>query len=286
MGAGAVIQDDDPDSQDFGGLLRRLRMAAGLSQEELAETAKLSARTVSDLERGVSRTARPQTARLLAAALGLAGPEQAGFLAIALGRSRREAGRPVVSGPGAVRADRPMPQGLAGLNDAAVPASAGRGSGPRPYRTLPRAIAAFTGREDELDRTVRAVTGPSVGGGVIAICAIGGMAGIGKTTLAVHAAHALAPEFPDGQIFVPLHGHTPGQRPEDPVDALASLLLAAGFDARLIPADRDARERCWRDYLAGRKVLLVLDDAAGHDQVRPLLPGSGGSAALVTAGDG
>jgi len=61
------------------------------------------------------------------------------------------------------------------------------------------------------------------------------------------------------------------------------LLLAAGLDARQIPADRDARERCWRDYLAARKVLLVLDDATGHDQLRPLLPGTGGSAALVTS---
>jgi len=109
------------------------------------------------------------------------------------------------------------------------------------------------------------------------------MAGIGKTTLAVHAAHDLAPQFPDGQVFVPLHAHTPGQRPVDPSDALATLLLAAGLDARQIPADRDARERCWRDYLAPRKLLLVLDDATGHDQLRPLLPGTGGSAALVTS---
>ena len=149
-------------------------------------------------------------------------------------------------------------------------------------RTLPRDISAFTGRTEELERIQRAVTS-ATGCGVIGICAIGGMAGLGKTTLAVHAAHALAPKFPDGQIFVALHAHTPGQRPADPADVLATLLLAAGMDARQIPADRDGRERCWRDYLAGRKVLLVLDDATGHEQVRPLLPGGGGSAAMVTS---
>ena len=143
------------------------------------------------------------------------------------------------------------------------------------YQTLPRDISVFTGRADELERTVNAIAAAGARGGVIGICAIGGMAGIGKTTLAVHAAHALAVHFPDGQIFVPLHGHTPGHRPVDSADALAGLLLAAGFDAARIPGERDARERCWRAYLADRKLLVVLDDATGYDHVRPLLPGTG-----------
>jgi tetratricopeptide (TPR) repeat protein len=109
------------------------------------------------------------------------------------------------------------------------------------------------------------------------------MAGIGKTTLAVHAAHRLAERFPDGQLFLPLHAYTPGQRPVDPADALASLLLAAGVGARQIPVGLEARASRWRDYLAGKKVLLVLDDAAGHEQVRPLLPGTAGSLVLVTS---
>jgi tetratricopeptide (TPR) repeat protein/transcriptional regulator with XRE-family HTH domain len=259
-----VIPDSDQASADFGRLLRRLRIDAGLSQEELAEAATVSARSVSDLERGISRTARPHTARLLAAALGLAGPEQAGFLATARGQAHHEAGSHAATKTGG----------------SAWPV---RESAPGEHRALPRDISAFTGRADELERTVRAVTDLSVRNHVIRICAIGGMAGIGKTTLAVHAAHLLAPQFPDGQIFVPLHGHTPGQRAVDPSDALATLLLAAGFDARQIPADLDARERCWREYLAPRKVLLVLDDATGHDQIRPLLPGTGGNAALVTS---
>ena len=115
------------------------------------------------------------------------------------------------------------------------------------------------------------------------IHAIDGMAGIGKTTFAVHAAHQLAGRFPDGQFFLPLHGHTAGQRPVDPADALASLLLTAGVPAQLIPPGLEARAGRWRDHVAGKKILLVLDDAAGHEQVRPLLPGTAGSLVLVTS---
>ena len=109
------------------------------------------------------------------------------------------------------------------------------------------------------------------------------MAGIGKTTLAVHAAHRLAEGFPDGQFFLPLHAHTAGQRPVDPADALASLLLTAGGPAQLIPPGLEARAARWRDQVAGKKILLLLDDAAGHEQVRPLLPGTAGSLVLVTS---
>jgi tetratricopeptide (TPR) repeat protein len=105
----------------------------------------------------------------------------------------------------------------------------------------------------------------------------------GKTTLAVHAAHRLAGSFPGGQFFLPLHAHTPGQRPVEPADALASLLLTAGVPAAQIPPGVEARAARWRDHVAGRKILLVLDDAAGHEQVRPLLPGTAGSLVLVTS---
>ena len=240
----------------FGGLLRQLRTDAGLTQEELAEAASLSPRSVSALERGVNLTARKETARLLAGALGLTGPQRALFEAAARGRA--PAGQVLAAGEGAVAA-------------AAT-------------RTLPRDIASFTGRAAELAQLAGAVTGAAASGvGVVGIFAVGGMAGVGKTAFAVHAAHRLAGSFPDGQFFLPLHAHTPGQRPVDPADALASLLLTAGVGAQQIPPGLEARAGRWRDYLAGKKVLLLLDDAASHEQVSPLLPGTAGSVVLVTS---
>ena len=232
----------------FGGLLRRLRAGAGLTQEELAEAARLSPRSVSDLERGINRTARKETARLLADALGLIGPPRAEFEAAAGGRI--------------------------------VPGGAGTGGAAAATRTLPRDIGSFTGRQEELGQLARAAAGA---GGVVAIYAIAGMAGVGKTAFAVHAAHRLAGRYPGGQIFLPLHGHTPGRVPVDPADALAGLLLTAGVAAAHIPPGLEARAALWRDRLAERQLLLILDDAAGSEQVRPLLPGSGGSLVLVTS---
>ena len=150
-------------------------------------------------------------------------------------------------------------------------------------RTLPRDTAAFTGRTRELDRLVAAVCGTAAAGGVIGIHAVDGMAGIGKTAFAVHAAHQLAARFPDGQIFLRLHAHTAGQRPVDPAEALATLLLTTGVAPQQIPPGLEARSAAWRGHLAGKKVLLVLDDAAGSDQVRPLLPGAAGCLVLVTS---
>jgi tetratricopeptide (TPR) repeat protein/transcriptional regulator with XRE-family HTH domain len=243
----------------FAGLLRQLRGEARLTQEELAEAAGLSPRSVSDLERGINRTAHKDTARLLAGALGLPGPAHALFVAAARGRA-------------------PAAEVLAARDSAAAGAAAAAAT-----RTLPRDIASFTGRGPELARLTGAVTGAAGGGGVVGIYAIGGMAGIGKTTLAVHAAHRLAPRFPDGQFFLPLHAHTPGQPPVDPADALASLLLTAGVGAQQIPPGLETRAGRWRDWVAGKKVLLLLDDAAGHEQVTPLLPGTAGSLVLVTS---
>ena len=240
-------------SATFGAVLRQLRVEAGLTQEELAEAARLSPRSVSDLERGIHMTARKDTARLLADALGLAGPARTAFEAAARGRA------PVDALP------------TAGVTGAAAAAT----------RTLPRDIASFTGRQDEL-RELMAASADGAGS-VLGIHALGGMAGIGKTAFAVHAAHRLAPRFPDGQIFLPLHGHTPGQRPVDPADALASLLATAGVPAGQIPPGLEARMALWRDRVAGQHLILVLDDAVGSDQVRPLLPGSGGSLVLVTS---
>jgi len=243
----------------FAGLLRQLRAEARLTQEELAEAASVSPRAVSDLERGINRTARKDTAVLLAGALGLSGPVAELFVAAARGR-----------GPAAdVAAAR---QGAAA---GAFAAAATRG--------LPRDIGSFTGRQDELDQLAAGLDHLAAGGGVVGICAIGGMAGIGKTTFAVHAAHRVAGSFPDGQFYLPLHAHTRGQRPVDPADALSSLLLTAGVPAAAIPPGLEARAARWRDHVAGKKILLLLDDAASHEQVRPLLPGTGGSLVLLTS---
>ena len=149
-------------------------------------------------------------------------------------------------------------------------------------RALPRDIASFTGRQAELAQLMDRLAA-AASSGVVRLCAIGGMAGVGKTTLAVHASHQLAGHFPDGQFFLPLHAHTAGQRPVEPADALASLLLTAGVPAQLIPPGLEARAGRWRDVVAGKKILLLLDDAAGHEQVRSLLPGTAGSLVLLTS---
>ena len=243
----------------FAGLLRQLRVEARLTQEELAEAASLSPRSVSDLERGVNRTARKDTAGLLADALGLAEPVRALFVAAARGRGSA--------------ADVLAARG--GHTPVAFQAAA--------TRTLPRDDSNFTGREAELAYLLEALVSIASNGGVVGIHAIGGMAGVGKTTLAVHAAHRLAASFPDGQFFLPLHAHTPGQRPVEPADALASLLLTAAVPAPQVPPDLEARAALWRDRVADRKILLVLDDAAGHQQIRPLLPGTADSVVLVTS---
>ena len=147
-------------------------------------------------------------------------------------------------------------------------------------RTLPRDVVSFTGRQRELRELIDTA---QTAGGPVGIYAIGGMAGVGKTAFAVHAAHQLAERFPAGQIFLPLHGHTPGQQPVDPSDALASLLLTIGVPAGQVPPGLQARIALWRDQLASRRLLLVLDDAVSSEQVLPLLPGAGGSLILVTS---
>jgi tetratricopeptide (TPR) repeat protein/DNA-binding XRE family transcriptional regulator len=259
----------------FADLLRRLRIEAGLTQEGLAEAAELSPRAISDLERGVNVTARKQTARLLADALGLAGTIRTQFEAVARGQTR-----PAPSAIPVSAVDwRMSALGTTALGTTALGTTALGTTAAGATRTLPRDIASFTGRQHELQQLVDAAPG----GGIVGIHAIGGMAGIGKTAFAVHAAHRLAPHFPGGQIFLPLHGHTAGQRPVSPADALANLLLTAGVAAAEIPPGLEARMALWRDRLADKQLLLVLDDAADSDQVRPLLPGGAGNMVLVTS---
>jgi len=149
--------------------------------------------------------------------------------------------------------------------------------------SLPPDTAVFTGRNDELDRIATAATDAAAVGGVVTIQAIDGMPGVGKTALAVHAAHLLRHQFPDGQLFIDLYAHTPGREPVLPATALAGLLSAIGLDARYLPEDLDNRARLWRDRMTGRRVLLVLDNVSSTTQVTPLLPDSDCCLVLITS---
>ncbi|WP_084959824.1 ATP-binding protein [Thermoactinospora rubra] len=152
----------------------------------------------------------------------------------------------------------------------------------RPTRTTPRQlptdVAAFVGRGRELSMLTE--TGDA---GTIQIIAIDGMAGVGKTALAVHAAHRLASRFPDGDLFVDLQGYTEGMAAADPADALARVLEVLGVPGESIPQHLDDRAALYRSLLASRKMLIVLDNATDEAQVRPLLPGAGSCLVLVTS---
>jgi DNA-binding SARP family transcriptional activator len=144
---------------------------------------------------------------------------------------------------------------------------------------LPADLAAFAGRRQELDQF------PSVAGQPRAatVVTIGGMAGVGKTTLAVHWAHRIADQFPDGQLYLDLHGFHPGRATTSPADALHSMLEALGVPAGGIPASLDGQTALFRSLLARRRMLVVLDNARDSAQVRPLLPGSPGCLTVVTS---
>ncbi|MGW1734285.1 ATP-binding protein [Streptomyces sp. NPDC001999] len=146
-------------------------------------------------------------------------------------------------------------------------------------RTLPRDVADFTGRQAEVKQLLATAQAAQV----VAIHTVDGMPGVGKTALVVHAARQLTDRFPDGQLFVRLHAHTPGQNPVDPTDALAAMLLSIGVDPCNTPDGLDARAGLWRDRLTGKRMLLVLDDAADGEQVESLLPGAGGCLVMVTS---
>lgn len=146
----------------------------------------------------------------------------------------------------------------------------------------PPDTAAFTGRDEELGQ-ITAAADAAGAGRVVTVYTIGGMPGIGKTALAVHAAHRLRHRFPDRQLFIDLHAHTPGREPMAPEDALAGLLMATGLEPRFLPEDLEARAGVWRDRMAGQRALLVLDNAAGSDQVAPLLPAGRDCLVLVTS---
>jgi tetratricopeptide (TPR) repeat protein/transcriptional regulator with XRE-family HTH domain len=238
--------------------LRLLRTRALLTQEQLAERAHLSVRTVRNLEAGHIRRPRAGSLRLLAEALGLS-EEERGLLADLTARHPDPDPEPVTVPAGS----RPGPVRL-----------------PQPPRLLPPVVADFTGRHQQLTSILGLL---DEDGGPHPVV-VSGSAGVGKTALAVHAAHTVAGRFTDGQLFVNLRGHDPSG-PLESARALAVLLYGLGVAPEEIPAEADAAVGLYRSLLADRRVLVVLDNAHSAAQVRPLLPASTGSRVLVTSRD-
>ncbi|WP_225830429.1 helix-turn-helix domain-containing protein [Streptomyces sp. NK08204] len=236
-----------PLTGDFGQRLRHLRARAGLSQEALSHAAGVSIRALADMERGRTRGPQRRTVQVLAEALGLDDDEAADLeKSAALGRPRPR----TATGPAA-------PVTLA----------------------LPRDIQDFTARVPALARLLDLAQDADPGRPLVTVVA--GQPGLGKTAFAVHAAHRLAPHFPDGQFALDLHGMDP--EPTTPRDALARLLGAMGVADAAIPAGTDDRAGLWRSLVGDRRVLLLLDNAADEAQVSPLLPGAGPSLTIVTS---
>jgi DNA-binding SARP family transcriptional activator len=160
---------------------------------------------------------------------------------------------------------------------------AGRGSPSRRVPAqLPADVADFTGRDGHLQRLVGLISrGGHPGNGAVTVAVVAGTPGLGKTALAVHAAHRLRPEYPDGQLYVSLRGGS--GHPGPPDEVLARFLRDLGVDGARVPVDTEERAAMYRTRLAERQMLIVLDDARDAAQVRPLLPGTGSCAVIVTS---
>jgi tetratricopeptide (TPR) repeat protein len=150
-------------------------------------------------------------------------------------------------------------------------------------RQLPAAVQGFAGRAAELKALAGLLEEAALPGGTVVISAIDGTAGIGKTALAVQWAHQVTGRFPDGQLYVNLRGFDPAGTPMKPAEAVRGFLDAFEVPAARIPVSLDAQEALYRSLLAGRRVLVLLDNARDTGQVRPLLPGSPGCCVVVTS---
>jgi DNA-binding XRE family transcriptional regulator len=256
------VTHGDLHRDDLAALVRRFRLAAGLTQEELAERSSMSVRAISNIERG--RTAAPyrRSVRMLADALGLQNQQAR----IQLLDAARRRGRWV----GEVDRSESQPPGWR-------PA-------PRPFvvpRQLPAPPTGFVGRDAE-QKVLSAVLDNAAVGATVVIFAIGGTAGLGKTALALHWAHQVASRFPDGQLYADLRGFSHGAA-ADPAVVLRGFLDALGIVPERIPPSLESIAALYRSVLAGQRVLVVLDNAHDEQQVRPLLPGSPGCVAVVTS---
>jgi DNA-binding SARP family transcriptional activator/Flp pilus assembly protein TadD len=175
---------------------------------------------------------------------------------------------------------------LSAAEPSAPAAQAPRPARPAPVipRQLPRGSAQFVGRAGELAALAAALDQAGTGTpGTVVISAIGGTAGVGKTALALHWAHQVADRFPDGQLHVNLRGFDPAGNPTPTAVAMRALLEALEVPAERIPESLDAQAGLYRSLMAGKRMLLVLDNARDAEQVRPLLPGSPGCLVLVTS---
>ena len=270
----------------FGRILVSCRRSAGLSQNGLATQSGLSVRTISNLERGRARWPHADSVRRLADALGLHGRRREEFFAAAAGQLPDTTAAALLTPD--VRSgaadDGPAAAGHAQADDGQDRAD--QAVWPDPPRQLPAAVSCFTGRAEELAALDALMTRdhPGTGSPALLIAMIGGTAGVGKTALAVHWAHQVADRFPDGQLYVNLRGYDP-DAPVAAGDALAGFLRALGVPGQQIPDTTEDRDRMYRSKLAGRRVLVLLDNASDGAQVRPLLPGDPGCAAVVTSRD-
>ncbi len=284
--------------ETLGQWLRQARLAVPMTLEELADRSGVSVRTISDLERGRTRKPYPRTVRLLTATLGLPASADGDRVPPAwqttLGSARTASAQPpapmreIAGQEGGLGARDPHRQALTDDSTLAALASwrdGARTSAREVPRQLPAVVGCFSGRGPEL-AALTGMLGASGAEGTqtMVISAIGGTAGVGKTALAVRWAHQIAERFPDGQLYANLRGYDPEQ-PLAAGDVLAGFLAALGVPGSQIPAEADDRAAAYRSALAGRRVLIVLDNARDAGQVRPLLPGGPGCLALVTSRD-
>jgi predicted ATPase len=149
-------------------------------------------------------------------------------------------------------------------------------------RNLPPHMGDFTGRIEEVRDLLRAMSSTSSEPTAVLVHTVDGMAGVGKTALVVHVAHLLSDRYSD-MIYLDLRAHKPGLTPFNPEEALEKLLDIIGVPSAQIPPSLEGRIGRWRSELANRRALLILDNAASADQVQHLLPGTPGSAALITS---
>src|SRR5581483_6202417 len=176
-----------------------------------------------------------------------------------------------------LQADRPEPRAPAPRP--ALPSEAR----PKVPHLLPAAAAGFAGRAAALRQLTEQAEEVTANPAVMAIAAISGMAGVGKTALALHWAHREAARFPDGQLYADLRGFDASGVLASPAEVIQALLGALGIPADRLPVGMDAMVGLYRTMLAGQKILIVLDNARDVDQIRPLLPGSPGCMVVVTS---